>query len=48
LVPSQVLAIRNACPAAEGREADLMAARILLTNPAAYAAALLPPMNDSR
>ena len=47
LSPTQMLAIRNACPAAEGREADLATARVLLDNPAAYAAALLPPMRQA-
>ncbi len=42
---AQVLAIRDACPAAEGREADLQTARYLLSHPAAYAAALLPVSN---
>jgi carboxyl-terminal processing protease len=41
---AQVLAIRSACPAAEGREADLAAARYLIGHPAAYQAALLPRM----
>ena len=45
--PAQILAIRNACPAAEGREADLDVARRLIHDPAAYAAALLPPMRSS-
>ena len=36
---SEIVALRAACPAAEGREADLMAARYLLEHPAAYAAA---------
>jgi carboxyl-terminal processing protease len=44
LLPTQILAIRNYCPASEGRETDLETARTLLRNPAAYAAALLPPM----
>ena len=35
---------RNACPAAEGREGDLDTARLLIRDPAAYAAALLPPL----
>jgi carboxyl-terminal processing protease len=43
---SSVLEIRAPCPAAEGRPADLEAARLLITNPAAYAAALLTPMVD--
>jgi len=46
LSPAQMLAIRNACPAAEGREADLTTARALIDNPAAYAAALLPPLRQ--
>ncbi len=36
---SEIAALRNACPAAEGREADMTAARYLLEHPAAYAAA---------
>ncbi|MGA3404062.1 MAG: S41 family peptidase [Acetobacteraceae bacterium] len=47
LSPTQMLAIRNACPAAEGREADLTTARALIDNPAAYAAALLPPLRQA-
>jgi carboxyl-terminal processing protease len=43
---SEVLEIRAPCPAAEGRAADLEAARLLISNPAAYAAALLAPMVD--
>ena len=39
-----VLDIRAACPGAEARAADMEAARALIANPAAYAAALLPPM----
>ena len=46
LQPAQMLAIRNACPAAEGREADLDTARLLIRDPAAYAAALLPPLTS--
>jgi carboxyl-terminal processing protease len=41
---SQELEIRAACPASEGRAVDLETARALIANPAAYAAALLPPM----
>ena len=48
LSPSQIPAVRNACPAAEGRAADLAVARSLIANPAAYAAALLPPIRPSR
>jgi carboxyl-terminal processing protease len=43
---SEVVEIRAPCPAMEGRPADLEAARFLIANPAAYAAALLPPMLD--
>ena len=43
---SEVLEIRAPCPASEGRASDLEAARLLIANPAAYAAALLPPMAD--
>jgi carboxyl-terminal processing protease len=46
LQPAQTLAIRNACPAAEGRELDLDIARLLIHDPAAYAAALLPPLRN--
>ena len=45
--PAQMLAIRSACPAAEGRDSDLETARMLIHDPAAYAAALLPPLRDS-
>jgi carboxyl-terminal processing protease len=38
---SQVLAIRSACPAAEGRDDDFAAAAFLIASPAAYQAALL-------
>ncbi|MGH7051427.1 MAG: S41 family peptidase [Acetobacteraceae bacterium] len=40
---AQILAIRSACPAAVGSEGDMAAARVLVDDPAAYAAALLPP-----
>ncbi len=43
LTASEVLDIRNACPAAEGHEADLLAARRLIHDARAYAAALLGP-----
>ena len=39
---AQALAIRDACPAAEGRDTDLQTARFLLTHRAPYEAALLP------
>jgi carboxyl-terminal processing protease len=42
VLASEVAALRGACPPAEGRAADLAAARALLANPAAYAAALRP------
>jgi carboxyl-terminal processing protease len=42
----EVLEIRAPCPASEGRAADLEAARRLIANPVAYAAALLPPMAE--
>lgn len=38
-----ILRIRSACPAAEGRDGDMTAARFLLDRPAAYEAALLGP-----
>ena len=41
---ARVQTIRGACPATTGRDADIAAARALIANPAAYAAALLPPM----
>jgi carboxyl-terminal processing protease len=44
LPPMQILALRSACPAAEGRDLDLETARALIQDPAAYASALLPPM----
>jgi carboxyl-terminal processing protease len=47
LTPTQILAIRSACPAAEGRDSDLDTARLLIHDPAVYAAALLSPMRDT-
>lgn len=44
LPPAEVVAIRNTCPAGEGTDLDLAAAQVLIDNPAAYAAALLPVM----
>jgi len=44
--PAEMVAIRDACPAAEGTDLDLRTARLLLADPAAYAAALLPPMSE--
>jgi carboxyl-terminal processing protease len=46
LTPAAILAIRNACPAAVGRDADVDAARVLIHDPASYAAALLPPIRE--
>ena len=43
LPTAEIVAQRSACPAAEGRDADVTAARFLIGHPAAYAAALLPP-----
>ena len=43
LPAAEVLALRNACPASEARDADLVAARYLVAHPAAYAAARLSP-----
>ena len=40
---AQVVDLRNACPAAEGRDADLDAAGFLLDHPAAYQTALAQP-----
>lgn len=39
---SEIAALRNACPPAEGRDADLTTARLILERPDAYRAALLP------
>ncbi len=48
LSAAEVLEIRGACPAAEGRDLDLVAARRLIHDPRAYAAALLgPPPSDT-
>lgn len=41
--PSEIVAVRAACPAAQGSDADLVAARWLIAHPKAYAAARLPP-----
>ena len=42
LPAAAIVELRNACPAAEGRDSDMDAARFLLDHPAAYQAALLP------
>lgn len=44
LPPAEALAIRSACPAAEGPQSDITLARQLIDTPGAYATALLPPM----
>ena len=41
---AQVVDLRNACPAAEGRDADLDAAGFLLDHPVAYQTALTSPV----
>ncbi len=41
--PAEILEIRNACPASEGRDSDIAAARFLIDTPQAYATALIPP-----
>lgn len=46
LPPAEIVAIRNTCPAAEGRDTDLEVARTLIMNPASYATALLPPLRE--
>lgn len=46
LPPAQAVALRAACPAAEGSDADLSTARFLIQHPVAYVTALLPPMRD--
>lgn len=48
LTSARILAIRNACPPAEGRELDIDGARMLIANPVAYEAALLPEQRDLR
>ncbi len=40
----RILAIRNTCPADIGGDLDISAARFLMAKPAAYRAALLPPL----
>jgi carboxyl-terminal processing protease len=42
LSATQILEIRQACPAAEGQDTDLQAAQALIDNPDAYQTALLP------
>lgn len=40
--PAEILEIRNACPASEGRDSDMTAAKFLIDTPLAYATALIP------
>jgi carboxyl-terminal processing protease len=47
LPPAEAVAIRAACPAAEGSDADLIADRFLIQHPVAYVTALLPPIRDA-
>jgi carboxyl-terminal processing protease len=42
ITPSEILEIRDACPAAEGRDDDMRTARFLITHRLAYDTALLP------
>ena len=41
LPSAEILEIRNACPASEGRDSDLDAAKFLIDTPVAYDAALI-------
>lgn len=43
VLASEMAALRGACPPAEGRGADLTAARVLIDTPSAYAAAIRGP-----
>jgi carboxyl-terminal processing protease len=43
VLASEMAALRGACPPAEGRSADLLAARALIETPAAYATAVRGP-----
>lgn len=43
LPPAQIVALRSACPAAEGRDLDLDVANFLLDHPPAYRAGLIDP-----
>lgn len=42
LPPADILEIRSACPASEGRDQDVATAKYLIETPAAYGAALIP------
>jgi carboxyl-terminal processing protease len=41
--PAEILEIRNACPASEGRDSDMAAAKFLIDTPVAYETALIIP-----
>jgi len=41
--PAEILEIRNACPASEGRDSDMAAAKFLIDTPMAYETALITP-----
>ena len=43
VLASEIAALRNACPPAEGREDDLVAARALIETPPAYGRAVRGP-----
>ena len=47
LPPAEAVAIRAACPAAEGSDADLTVAQFLIQHPGAYVTALLPPIREA-
>jgi carboxyl-terminal processing protease len=46
LTPDQIVTIREPCPAADPRDADMAIAQTLIATPASYAAALQEPMEN--
>jgi carboxyl-terminal processing protease len=48
LTPDQIVAIREPCPAADPREADVGLAQTLIESPVSYNAALMKPMDGER
>ena len=46
LTPDQIVTIREPCPAADPRDADIEIAEMLVQTPRSYAAALLEPMDS--
>jgi carboxyl-terminal processing protease len=46
LTPDQIVNIREPCPAADPRDADMAIAQMLVGTPKSYAAALLEPMEN--